>query len=73
MGTKRGWKSPSSPGLVAIGLVLVSEVGTALTGAERLVWAFNGPFGFCLRDFEAQAQVLAVFNGLTAGVCLLEG
>ena len=57
MGTKRGWKSPNSPGLVAIGLVLVSEVGTALTGAERLVWAFNGLFEFCLRDFEAQAQV----------------
>ena len=46
MGTKRGWKSPSSPGLVAIGLVLVSEVGTALTGAERLVWAFMGFLGF---------------------------
>lgn len=34
--TRREWKSPKMPALVAIGLVLVLEVGVALTGAKIL-------------------------------------
>lgn len=58
---------------MALGLVLIFEVGTALTGAKRMTWAFNGVFGFWLRGSEAQARVYTVFTGLMAGVSLLEG